>query len=82
MWLKPDISQIFPSSVLNLDGNSEHVAHAWMKIGLFGEKKDPIGDRSKTKIAPYVRTYFWWTIYHAALVETIGVGCLCTKQDF
>ena len=25
--------------VLTLDGNSEHVAHAWRKIHLFGEKK-------------------------------------------
>ena len=25
--------------VLILDGNSEHVAHAWRKIGIFGKKK-------------------------------------------
>ena len=53
--------------VLILDGNSEHVAHAWRKIGIFG-KKNMIcdGSRSKqmpytdqiTKIAPYARTYF------------------------
>ena len=24
--------------VLNLDGNSEYVVHAWSKIGFFGEK--------------------------------------------
>ena len=28
-----------PLMVLLLDGNSEHVAHASMIIGLFGEKK-------------------------------------------
>ena len=33
--------------VLRLDGNSEHVAQGWKKIGLFGEKKNPICDFSR-----------------------------------
>ena len=31
-----------------LDGNPDHVAHAWRKIGLFGEKKNPICDCSRS----------------------------------
>ena len=34
--------------VLMLDGNSEQVAHAWRKIGLFGEE-NPICDCSRSK---------------------------------
>ena len=52
--------------VLILDGNSEHVAHAWRKIGSFEKKKKKICHRSYqmpwlvqlTKISPYVRTHF------------------------
>ena len=54
-----------------LDGNSENVAHAWWKIGRFGEKY-PICAGSLnnqkpytgqiTDISPYVRTYLWNTI--------------------
>ena len=51
--------------VLLLDSNSEHVAQAWRKIGLVGEKK-PICDCSRsnktdqiTEIAPYALTYFY-----------------------
>ena len=53
---------------LMLDGNSEHVAHAWKKIDLSGEKKIrfvtalnynqmPYTDQI-TEIALYVRTHF------------------------
>ena len=57
--------------VLILDGNSEHVAHAW-RIMVFSEKKKTICDYSRSKqmpkteqiteIAPHVRTYLWVTI--------------------
>ena len=51
--------------VLILDGNTEHVAQAWRKIVLFGEK-NPICDcpRSNwiTEFALYVRTYIYVTI--------------------
>ena len=57
--------------VLPLEGNLEHAAHAWRKIGLFGEKH-PIYGYSRynqmlykdqiTEIAPYMRTYFVVTI--------------------
>ena len=36
---------------LLLDGNSEHVGHAWRKIGLFGEK-NPICDCSRSNQMP------------------------------
>ena len=36
------------SMVLILDGNSGHVAHAWMKIGLF----EPICDCSRSNQMP------------------------------
>ena len=29
--------------LLILDGNSQHVAHASRKVGLFGEKKNQVG---------------------------------------
>ena len=35
--------------MLILDGNSEHVAHAWRKIGLFG-LKNPICDCSRSNV--------------------------------
>jgi len=53
--------------VLILAGNSEHIVnvHAWRKIGLFGEKKNPICDCTssnqlpstdqRTEIAAYMR---------------------------
>ena len=49
-------------SVLIVDGNSDHAAHEWRKIGLFEEKKSdlwllsdqmPLSDQIK-EIAPYV----------------------------
>ena len=49
------------------DGNSEHVAQASRKIGLFGEN-NPLYDlikclkQIKEQIAPYVRTIFWDTM--------------------
>ena len=56
-----------------LDGNSEHVAHALRKIGLFGEN-NPICDSfwpncvlitdQITEIAPYMHTNFWVTIWY------------------
>ena len=36
------VSDVLLIMVLILDSNSEHVAHARMKIGLFGEEKNPI----------------------------------------
>ena len=55
------------SIVLTLDGNPENVAHAYRKIGLFGEinpicdyfrsDRMPLTDQI-TNIAPYLRTYF------------------------
>ena len=48
--------------VLILDGNSEYIAHAWGKTGLFGEKKSDLTNdfkRSNKKIAPCMRTYLW-----------------------
>ena len=38
--------------VLILDGNSEHVAHAWKKIGHFGEEKNPICDQFQSNRMP------------------------------
>ena len=58
--------------VLILEGNSEHVAHAWRKICLIGFLKNPICDCSQsnqmhqtdqiTDFAPHVRNYFLVTI--------------------
>ena len=33
---------VFDVMVLILDGNSEHVAHAWTRLGLYGEKKSDL----------------------------------------
>ena len=65
--------------VLIFEGNSDYVAHAWRKTGLFGANKSELWLRSielnslnisnKRDHAPYVRTYFWVTIlykYHGA----------------
>ena len=56
--------------VFIFDGDSEHAAHTWSKIGLCGGK-NPICDCSRSNqlpltdriadIAHYVRTYFWVT---------------------
>ena len=71
-------SEVYANMVLISVGNSEHVAHAWRKIDLFGEK-NPNCDVSRsnqipysdqiTEIDLYVRTYFWvtiWNKYHDA----------------
>ena len=54
--------------VLILDGNSEHVAHEWSKIGGFGEKRsngswsNQMTDKIPEIDLPDVRTYLGVTI--------------------
>ena len=52
-WLMPSsyLMNALPSMVLILDGNSEHVAHASRKIGLF-EEKNTICDFSRSNQMP------------------------------
>ena len=46
--------------VIILDGNSEHVAHAWRKShsGDCSRSNQPSLTDQKTEIDPYMRTYF------------------------
>ena len=48
----PGVLITVAAMVLILDGNLAHVAHACRKIGLFGEKKKPICDCSRTIYMP------------------------------
>ena len=48
---RDDVQQYDYTMVLIVDGNSDHVAHAWTKIGLFGGE-NPICDGSCTNQMP------------------------------
>ena len=74
--------------VLSLDGNSEHIAHARRKIGLFREKiysgynQMTLENRIRKSIS-LLRTYYWVTIkykYHAGM-ETLSALWKCYQEN-